>query len=266
MVALGHTLAEVRMFESIRRFLKLEASSGLLLMAAAVLALVVANSPLNWVYEKLLTLNLTVAIETFSISKPLLLWVNDGLMAIFFLVVGLELKREALIGELNTPKKVMLPALGAVGGMVVPALIYAYFNWGDPVAIQGWAIPTATDIAFALGILVLLGDRVPAALKVFLVSLAIFDDLGAIIVIAIFYTDNLSITALATSAGCIACLFMMNRLEVVSKAAYLIVGAVMWVALLKSGVHATLAGVILALFVPMEGVDWMVRPPSLCMN
>lgn len=244
------------MFESIRRFLKLEASSGLFLMAAAALALIVANSPFDWVYEQLLTIKLTIAVETFSISKPLLLWVNDGLMAIFFLVVGLELKREALMGELNSPKKVLLPALGAVGGMAVPALIYSYLNWGDPIAIQGWAIPTATDIAFALGILILLGDHVPSSLKVFLVSLAIFDDLGAIIVIALFYTDNLSFMALLTSGLCIGCLFLMNRIEVVSKAAYLIVGAVMWVALLKSGVHATLAGVILALFIPMEGVDW----------
>jgi len=244
------------MFESIRRFLKLEAASGLLLMASALLALIAANSSYDWVYEQLLTLKLTVAIEDFAISKHLLLWVNDGLMAIFFLLVGLELKREAVVGELNTARKVALPALGAVGGMVAPAAIYAFLNWGDDVAIQGWAIPTATDIAFALGILVLLGDRVPAALKIFLVSLAIFDDLGAIIVIAIFYTDNLSITALMVSGGCIAILALMNKLEVVSKAAYLIVGAVMWVALLKSGVHATLAGVILALFIPMRGVNW----------
>ena len=244
------------MFESVRRFLKLEAASGLLLMVSALLALIAANSSYDWVYEQLLTLKLTVAIENFSISKPLLLWVNDGLMAIFFLLVGLELKREAIAGELNTAKKVALPALGAVGGMVVPAAIYVALNWGNDIAIQGWAIPTATDIAFALGILVLLGDRVPSSLKIFLVSLAIFDDLGAIIVIAIFYTDNLSVTALAVSGGCIAILALMNKLEVVSKAAYLIVGAVMWVALLKSGVHATLAGVILALFIPMRGVNW----------
>lgn len=244
------------MFESIRRFLKLEAASGLLLMASALLALIVANSSYDWVYEQLLTLKLTVAIEDFSISKPLLLWVNDGLMAIFFLIVGLELKREAIVGELNSIKKVALPALGAIGGMVVPASIYAALNWGNEASIQGWAIPTATDIAFALGILILLGDRVPSTLKIFLVSLAIFDDLGAIIVIAIFYTDHLSVSALLVSGGCIAVLALLNKLEVVSKSAYLIIGAVMWVALLKSGVHATLAGVILALFVPMKGVDW----------
>lgn len=251
------------MVESIRRFLKMEANSGILLMAAAVLALIAANSPLSWIYDRSLSLIVTIAVEDFALSKPLLLWINDGLMAIFFLVVGLELKREALIGELSSPQKVMLPALGAIGGMAAPAAIYAALNWGDEGAIQGWAIPTATDIAFALGILVLLGNRVPSVLKVFLVSLAIFDDLGAIIIIAIFYTDNLSLSALAFSFGCILILYFMNRLEVMSKAAYLLVGWVMWVALLKSGVHATLAGVILAFFIPMSGVDWngeKVRP------
>jgi NhaA family Na+:H+ antiporter len=244
------------MLEPIKRFLKLEAAAGLLLMVSAALALIVANSPFDWVYEQLLNLKLTVAIEDFAISKPILLWVNDGLMAIFFLLVGLELKREAIDGELNTVKKVALPALGAIGGMVFPAAIYVALNWGNEVAIQGWAIPTATDIAFALGILILLGDRVPSALKIFLVSLAIFDDLGAIIVIAIFYTDNLSISALMTSGACIVVLAFMNRMEIVTKSAYVFVGVIMWVALLKSGVHATLAGVILALFIPMKGVDW----------
>lgn len=244
------------MIASIRDFLKMETASGIVLMTAAILALVVANSPFQSIYEQLLTVNLTVAIESFAISKPLLLWVNDGLMAVFFLVVGLELKREALEGELSSPQKVALPALGAIGGMAVPAAIYAYLNFNDPAAIQGWAIPTATDIAFALGILILLGNRVPPALKLFLVSLAIFDDLGAIIVIALFYTDNLSLSALAVSGGCLIALGVMNRLNVVSKAAYLMVGVIMWVALLKSGVHATLAGVILAMFIPMKGKDW----------
>lgn len=244
------------MLESLRRFMKMDAASGLLLMAAAALAVVVANSPISWLYEQLLTLNLTIAIESFEISKPLLLWINDGLMAIFFLLVGLELKREVVVGDLNSPQKVALPALAAIGGMVAPASIYAYFNWGDELAIQGWAIPMATDIAFALGIVMLLGQRVPAALKIFLVSLAIFDDLGAIIVIAIFYTDNLSVLALSITAVCIALLFIMNRSGVVSKSAYLLIGAIMWVALLKSGVHATLAGVVLALFIPMKGTDW----------
>ena len=244
------------MFTSIRRFVKHEASGAIMLMFAAVLALIVANSPWQNTYETLLNLRLTVAIEDFAISKPLFLWINDGLMSVFFLLVGLELKREAIVGELNTPKKVILPALGALGGMIFPALIYAIINIKDDTAILGWAIPTATDIAFSLGILVLLGDRIPASLKLFLVSLAIFDDLGAIIIIALFYTDNLSIDALFISAICIAFLWVMNRLEVVSKAAYLMVGVVMWGALLQSGVHATLAGVILALFIPMQGMDW----------
>lgn len=225
-------------------------------MASALLALIAANSYYDWVYEQLLTLKLTVAIEDFAISKHILLWVNDGLMAIFFLLVGLELKREAIVGELNTVKKVALPALGAVVGMVFPASIYAFLNWGDDIAIKGWAIPIAKVITFTLGVLVLLGDRVPAALKIFLVSLDIFDDLAAIIVIAIFYTCNLSFSALMVSGGGIAVLALMTKLDIVSKAAYLMVGAVMWVALLKSGVHATLAGVILALFIPMRGVNW----------
>ena len=244
------------MLALIRRFVKHEASGAIMLMFAAVLALIVANSPWQNTYETLLNLRLTVAIEDFAISKPLFLWINDGLMSVFFLLVGLELKREAIVGELNTPKKVILPALGALGGMIFPALIYAIINIKDDTAILGWAIPTATDIAFSLGILVLLGDRIPASLKLFLVSLAIFDDLGAIIIIALFYTDNLSIDALFISAICIAFLWVMNRLEVVSKAAYLMVGVVMWGALLQSGVHATLAGVILALFIPMQGMDW----------
>lgn len=244
------------MFELIRRFLQHEAASGFLLILATLLALIVANSPWQNIYEQFLSLKLTVAIEEFAISKPLLLWINDGLMAVFFLLVGLELKREALIGELNTPKKVVLPALAAVGGMIFPALIYTLINIEDDIAMQGWAIPTATDIAFSLGILILLGKKVPNTLKVFLVSLALFDDLGAIIIIAFFYTHNLSMNALLVSAACIALLWAMNRAEVVSKAAYLMVGTVMWGGLLQSGVHATLAGVILAMFIPIQGIDW----------
>ncbi len=244
------------MFESIRRFLRLEASSGLVLMGATVIALVVANSPWQDDYHRLLALNLTVSIEQYAISKPILLWINDGLMAIFFLLVGLELKREMIDGELNSVKKMMLPMLAAFGGMAAPAIIYVFFNLQNEVAIRGWAIPTATDIAFTLGILILLGDRVPRALKVFLVSLAIFDDLGAIIIIAIFYTDQLSFSALLTSLICILCLWLMNRVQVVSKAGYLLVGVFMWMALLKSGVHATLAGVVLAIFIPVRGLDW----------
>lgn len=244
------------MFELIRRLVKHEAASGLMLIAATILALIVANSPWQHFYEVLINLKLTVAIEDFALSKPIFLWVNDGLMAMFFLLVGLELKREAILGELNSPKKIMLPALAALGGMIVPALIYAVINIQDDVSIQGWAIPTATDIAFALGILVLLGDRVPKSLRVFLVSLAIFDDLGAIIVIALFYTETLSLGALLISSVCIVLLWLLNKAEVVSKSAYLMVGVVMWGSLLQSGVHATLAGVILALFIPIQGTNW----------
>ncbi len=244
------------MFESIRRFLRLEASSGLVLMAATFVALLVANSPWQDTYHQILTLKLTVSIEQYEVSKPILLWINDGLMAIFFLLVGLELKREVLDGELNSVKKIALPMLAAFGGMALPALIYTFFNFYNNTAIKGWAIPTATDIAFTLGILILLGDRVPRALKIFLVSLAIFDDLGAIIIIAIFYTEQLSMSALLTSMVCIICLWVMNRIQVVSKAGYLLIGAFMWLALLKSGVHATLAGVVLAIFIPIRGLDW----------
>ncbi len=244
------------MFESVRRFLKLEAASGLMLMAATVFALLISNSPLQGLYEQLITLNLTISVEKFIVSKPLLLWINDGLMAFFFLMVGLELKREALQGELNSSKKVLLPALGAFGGMLVPALIYAVINSQDDIAIRGWAIPTSTDIAFALGVLVLLGDRVPNSLKIFLVSLAIFDDIGAILIIAILYTEQLSFDAMFISLICIVILGLMNYSGIVSKSAYLLVGWIMWVAWLKSGVHATLAGVVLAMFIPMKGIDW----------
>jgi len=237
------------------RLLHHEAASGVLLIVAAVLALVAANSSLNAYYNQLLSVNVVVAVGSFSISKPLLLWINDGLMALFFLMVGLELKREILVGELNSIAKIALPGIAAVGGMVVPALIYVAINKGDAYAINGWAIPTATDIAFALGILSLLGSRIPASLKVFLVSLAIFDDIGAIIIIALFYTDNLSTTAMISAGIGITVLFFMNRQHVVSKAAYLLVGLFVWVSLLKSGVHATLAGVAIAMFIPFKGVD-----------
>ncbi len=243
------------MLKTINNFLKRDSASGMLLMAAALLALIAANSPFDYIYRQLISLQLTVSVEDFEISKPILLWINDGLMALFFLLVGLELKREVLAGDLNSPQKIMLPAFAAVGGMLIPALLYVSVNWGNATALQGWAIPTATDIAFALGILLLLGDRVPAALKVFLVSLAIFDDLGAIVIIALFYTENLSIAALSISACGLTILFAMNRSGVVNNAAYLIVGIVIWVATLKSGVHATLAGVAIALFIPMSGRD-----------
>ena len=187
-----------------------------------------------------------------EVAKPLLLWINDGLMAIFFFLVGLELKREMMEGELSDPRNIMLPGIGAIGGMAVPALIYLYFNADDPQALSGWAIPSATDIAFALGVLSLLGKRVPTSIKVFLTSLAIFDDVGAVIIIAMFYTSKISFAALVAVSICIPILAIMNRLNVLSRAAYIFIGTIMWVATLKSGVHATLAGVVLAMFIPMR--------------
>ena len=234
------------------KFLALESAGGILLVGTAVLAMLIANSPFYPYYTLLIDTPVEIRIGPLQLAKPLLLWVNDGLMAIFFFLVGLELKREILEGELSDRRKIVLPGLGAIGGMVVPAAIYVYFNSSDPVALKGWAIPTATDIAFALGVLTLLGSRVPISLKVFLTSVAIFDDIGAILIIAFFYTSKISFTALAVSAFCILCLYLLNRRGVVKISAYLVIGLVMWVAVVKSGVHATLAGVILALFIPMR--------------
>ncbi len=233
-------------------FLKREAAPGILLIVATVLALIVANSPLDVYYNKLISLPVQISAGDWAIDKPLLLWINDGLMAIFFFLVGLELKREVCEGELSNPKDIVLPATGAIGGMAVPALIYVFFNWGNSTAMAGWAIPAATDIAFALGILALLGSRVPASLKVFLVTLAIIDDIGAIVIIALFYTSNITETALIVAAVCLAILWRMNRKNVVDIPAYILVGLVLWVAMLKSGVHATLAGVVLAAMIPMR--------------
>jgi len=239
--------------KTIQDFLKLEAASGILLMITALSAMLIANSPLSPFYDLLLELPVVVAVGSFEIAKPLLLWINDGLMAMFFFLVGLELKREFIEGDLSQPGQVTLPAIGAVGGMLVPALCYAAFNYDDPQAIKGWAIPTATDIAFALGILTIIGKKVPLQLKVFLTSLAIFDDLGAIIVIAIFYTEQLSLSSLIIAAVVIAVLFLLNRRGVTSTAPYLFFGVILWVSVLKSGVHATLAGVMLAFFIPIAG-------------
>ena len=188
----------------------------------------------------------------FYIAKPLLLWINDGLMAVFFFMVGLEIKRELVEGSLSDSSQIVLPSLAALGGMIVPAAIYIAFNWGDEAAMQGWAIPMATDIAFALGVLSLLGPRVPAQLKLFLLALAIIDDLGAIIIIALFYTSSMSLSSLGVAAVMIAILFFMNRKGVVNNTAYVLIGMILWTAVLKSGVHATLAGVILGLFIPIQ--------------
>ena len=240
-------------------FFKLESAGGILLIAAAAIALVCSNTPLQVYYNLLLDTPVEIRIGAFEIAKPLLLWINDGLMAIFFFLVGLELKREVIEGELSDKRNIILPGVGAIGGMLVPALVYYYFNKDNPAALQGWAIPTATDIAFALGVLSLLGSRVPTSLKVFLTSLAIFDDVGAIIIIAVFYTANISQTALIVVAICLPILFFLNKRNVASKSWYVVVGIVMWAALLKSGVHATLAGVVLAMFIPLRVKD---RPDS----
>jgi len=236
----------------ISKFFKLESAGGITLMFAAALAVLLANSPLKDYYDLLLETPVQVRIGALDIAKPLLLWINDGLMAVFFFLVGLELKREMLEGELADKRNIILPGIGAIGGMAIPALFYVFFNYGDPVAMKGWAIPAATDIAFALGVLSLLGSRVPITLKVFLTSLAIFDDVGAIIIIALFYTADLSIAALVAVALCLPLLYVLNRRGVASKSPYLIIGIILWTCMLKSGVHATLAGVLLAMFIPLR--------------
>ncbi|MGF6114186.1 Na+/H+ antiporter NhaA [Pseudomonas frederiksbergensis] len=234
------------------RFFQLEAASGLLLIAAAALALIINNSSLSWLYNGLLDTPVVAQIGALKIAKPLLLWINDGLMAMFFLLIGLEVKREVLDGQLSKPSQIVLPGAAAIGGMVVPALIYWFINRDDPSALGGWAIPMATDIAFALGVLALLGKRVPVSLKLFLMTLAIIDDLGAIIVIAIFYSGTLSTLSLALAGACIVALIAMNRLGVVKLGPYMIIGLILWVCVLKSGVHATLAGVTLAFCIPLR--------------
>lgn len=241
--------------EAWREFLRLESAGGLILVAAAVLAMVMANSPLADFYTYVLKLNLTVMIESFGVSKPLILWINDGLMAVFFLLIGLELKREVVEGQLSSKDQIILPALAAIGGLVVPALIYWLINKDYPQELNGWAIPTATDIAFALAILTLLGSRVPASLKIFLTTIAIFDDLAAIVIIAVFYSADLSTASLAAAGAGIAILFVLNRMNVQSLAAYLIVGVFIWLFVLKSGVHATLAGIVVAAFIPLKSGD-----------
>ena len=227
-----------------REFLDSEAAGGIVLMVAAALALIVANSPLSGTYFSVLHAYL----GPLSVSH----WINDGLMAVFFLLVGLEIKREMLDGQLSTWPRRVLPGVAAAGGMVVPALVYVAVNRNNQAALSGWAIPTATDIAFALGVLSLLGKRVPASLKVFLTALAIIDDLGAVIIIAIFYTSGLSLAYLAAAFAVIAVLIVLNRMRVMNLLPYLVLGAVLWVLVLKSGVHATLAGVALALTIPLE--------------
>ena len=249
------------MAATLKEFLRLEAAGGVLLAFATVAALIVANSPLAWIYGQLIELPIEVRVGNFEIAKPMLLWINDGLMAIFFFLVGLELKREVVEGQLSSLRQIALPGFAAVGGMVVPAAIYVLFNRHDPVALEGWAIPAATDIAFALAVLSLLGSRVPTALKILLVSVAIFDDLGAILVIALFYTNNLSIPALLGTLPLIVILAVLNRRGVCQMAPYAFFGLIIWVLVLKSGVHATLAGVLLAMFIPMRDTRDPSRSP-----
>jgi len=238
---------------AIRDFLKLESASGILLIGAMALAMIMNNNTLlDDLYQAIIKTPIAVQIGALIIDKPLLLWINDGLMALFFFTVGLELKREILEGELSKLSQVALPLAGALGGMLVPALIYAAMTHHDPILLRGWAIPAATDIAFALGILMLLGKRVPNSLKIFLITLAVFDDVGAIIIIAIFYTHELSFVSLIVAACCIVVLIAMNLLRVTRISAYAIVGLVLWVSVLKSGVHATLATVIMAFTIPLR--------------
>jgi NhaA family Na+:H+ antiporter len=237
---------------SIRDFMQLESAGGILLLLSATLAMVVANSPLSGIYAALLDITVAVQVGALIISKPLLLWVNDGLMAVFFFLIGLEIKREVVEGELSSVSQVVLPGFGALGGMAVPAAIYAWLNWGDSTALDGWAIPVATDIAFALALLGVFGSRVPTTLKIFLLTLAIFDDLAAIVIIALFYSADLSVSALAIGAVALIIAITMNRLRVTRVSSYVLLGVVLWVAVLKSGVHATLAGVLIAFCVPMR--------------
>jgi len=246
----------------IKKFIKLESAGGILLLGAAMLALIINNSPLEPVYNLFLSTPVAIQVGALQLHKPLVLWVNDGLMAIFFLLVGLEIKREVIIGELNTLKKSALPCIGALGGMAIPALIYFLFNFHSTVALTGWAIPTATDIAFALGILSILGSRIPTSMKMFLMALAILDDLGAIVIIAIFYTAQLSFLSLGLAVICLSILIMLNRFGVTRLAPYVITGIILWVCVLKSGVHATLAGVALALAIPLQAKDSHGRSPA----
>ena len=239
-------------FSRIQEFIRLETSGGVVLMIAAIFAMIIANTPLSANYDLILGTYIKVGIGNFEIAKPAILWINDGLMAIFFFLVGLEIKREVLAGELSSFDKAILPIMAAIGGMAVPGIIFAIINWGTPENLNGWAIPTATDIAFALGILALIGSRAPISLKIFLLAIAIIDDLGAIVIIAIFYTSELSLSALSFSVIGFAAAVALNRMGVQRTAPYLLVGIVMWVFVLKSGVHATLAGVLIAFTIPLK--------------
>jgi len=251
-----------RVRRALNEFLRLESAGGILLVAAAALALICANTPLMGLYEWVLKLPVTISIGQFGLSKPLLLWINDGLMAVFFLLVGLEIKREALEGELSSRDQILLPAVAAMFGLAMPAILYVWLNHDSGDALNGWAIPTATDIAFALGVLALLGSRVPLALKVFLTAIAIIDDIAAILIIAVFYSNDLSFSALIMALLGLAVMIALNRRGVTRIAAYAVPGVLMWVFMVKSGVHATLAGVLMALCIPLRAEDADGQSPA----
>lgn len=238
--------------DMLKKFLRLESIGGLLLFVAALAGLILANTPLSSYYGALLDTPMAVEVGALSISKPLILWINDGLMAIFFFLIGLEVKREVFEGELSSPRLVVLPGIAAFGAIAVPAAIYGWLNWSDPVAMAGWAVPCATDIAFALGVLSLFGKRIPATLKIFLLTLAIFDDLAAIAIIAVFYAGDLSLLTLGIAAGIFGCAVIANLLGVKRISVYVLIGIALWIAVLKSGVHATLAGVLVAACIPLK--------------
>jgi NhaA family Na+:H+ antiporter len=241
------------MLQNIKDLFKHDAAGGVLLVIAALIAMVMANTGLNPFYQGLFETPVAVKFGAFEVNKPFLLWVNDGLMAIFFFLVGLEVKREILDGHLQSRDQVMLPAVGAVAGIAIPAVIYVFFNFEEPTGINGWAIPAATDIAFALGVYSLFGRSLPITLKLFLLSVAIFDDIGAILIIALFYSAELSTTSLVIAGVGLLGLFILNRLGVRSQGLYILIGVVIWAAVLKSGVHATLAGFAMAWFIPLRG-------------
>ena len=238
--------------ERLRAFIASESAGGIILIVAAALALAIANSPLLPDYQKLLSTPVAFSAGSLvAIDKPLLLWINDGLMALFFFLIGLEVKREIVTGQLRSWKQASLPIIAAIGGMAIPAIVFVALNLGSPENLRGWAIPAATDIAFALGLLALLGSRVPVALKALLLAIAIIDDIGAIAIIAIFYTENMNLAALALALVPAAAMLLLNRAGVARTIPYFLFAALLWICVLKSGVHATLAGVVTALFVPI---------------
>ena len=251
------------MRKAIDNFLSQESAGGILLMVAVVLAMLMANSPLSGIYQGFLDTEMQIRVGSLDIDKTLIHWINDGLMAIFFMLIGLEVKRELLEGALSSRAQASLPTFAAIGGMAFPAGVYLLFNYGNPITQAGWAIPAATDIAFALGIMALLGSRVPVALKVFLLALAIIDDLGVVVIIAIFYSTDLSMVSLVVAAVAILGLIGLNRRGVTALGPYGVLGLILWIAVLKSGVHATLAGVIIAFCIPLRAKDGSSPSESL---